>query len=299
MDLALLRSFLAVYRTGSFTKAAPLLGITQPAVTGQIRTLERQLNNQLFLRTPRGAMPTEAAEELAREAAMHIDALEAALQRRVDPSGLADRTLNFGGPADMVAVRILPALAELIHGGLRVRVTTGLANDLLDNLVAGLLDVVVSTVQPRRAGIVATPLMDEEFCLAGAPRWAEDLPLERIESCGADALRDAPLIAYADSLPLIRRYWTTVFDEMPDFRAQVVVPDLRAVVTLVRAGVGISVLPTYLCQAEVDSGDIVCLHRPSLPPVNTLYLATRSSTSADATIVAVCDELLTAGRTWA
>ena len=39
MDLALLRTFLAVHRAGSFTRGAALLGLSQPAVTGQIRTL--------------------------------------------------------------------------------------------------------------------------------------------------------------------------------------------------------------------------------------------------------------------
>ncbi|BFO22957.1 hypothetical protein SHKM778_93450 [Streptomyces sp. KM77-8] len=43
MDLALLRTFVTVHRAGSFTRAAALLGLSQPAVTSQIRTLERQL----------------------------------------------------------------------------------------------------------------------------------------------------------------------------------------------------------------------------------------------------------------
>lgn len=43
MDLALLRTFVTVHRSGSFTRAAALLGLSQPAVTSQIRTLERQL----------------------------------------------------------------------------------------------------------------------------------------------------------------------------------------------------------------------------------------------------------------
>jgi DNA-binding transcriptional LysR family regulator len=298
MDLALLRSFLAVYRTGSFTKAAPLLGITQPAVTGQIRSLENQLNSRLFLRTSRGALPTEAADELARDAAVHVDALEAALQRRLDPAHLADRTLHLGGPADVTAVRVLPALRNLIDDGLRVRVTIGLADDLLDGLATGLLDLIVSTTQPRREGIVATPLMDEEFVLVGAARWADAVPSELIEKRGPEAFGDVPVIAYADGLPLIRRYWRTVFDVHPQHTAQVVVPDLRAVVSLVGAGIGVSVLPTYLCQDQLDAGEIVTLHRPRLPPLNTLFLAARSSRTTNAGVAAVQAELLSAASRW-
>ncbi len=57
MDLALLRTFVTVHRAGSFTRAAALLGLSQPAVTSQIRTLERQLGRPLFLRQARGVTP--------------------------------------------------------------------------------------------------------------------------------------------------------------------------------------------------------------------------------------------------
>lgn len=69
MDLALLRTFVTVHRAGSFTRAAALLGLSQPAVTSQIRTLERQLGRPLFLRQARGVTPTTIGDELAHKAA--------------------------------------------------------------------------------------------------------------------------------------------------------------------------------------------------------------------------------------
>lgn len=69
MDLALLRTFVTVHRAGSFTRAAALLGLSQPAVTSQIRTLERQLGRPLFLRQARGVTPTSIGDELAHKAA--------------------------------------------------------------------------------------------------------------------------------------------------------------------------------------------------------------------------------------
>ena len=67
MDLALLRTFVTVHRAGSFTRAAALLGLSQPAVTSQIRTLERQLGRPLFLRQARGValMPSIGSPSLA------------------------------------------------------------------------------------------------------------------------------------------------------------------------------------------------------------------------------------------
>ena len=60
MDLALLRTFVTVHRAGSFTRAAALLGLSQPAVTSQIRTLERQLGRPVtfFVASQGGSRPS-------------------------------------------------------------------------------------------------------------------------------------------------------------------------------------------------------------------------------------------------
>ena len=81
LDLSLLRTFLAVHRSGSFTAAARVLGLSQPTVTTQIRSLEQQLGRELFERRPRGAVPTSVADELATQVAAPIDALAAVAER--------------------------------------------------------------------------------------------------------------------------------------------------------------------------------------------------------------------------
>ncbi|WP_157253290.1 LysR family transcriptional regulator [Nonomuraea typhae] len=298
MDLSLLRSFLAVYRTGSFTKAAGLLAISQPAVTGQIRNLESEVGQLLFLRTPRGAVPTESADELAREVSGPLDELESAITRRSEPAGISERTLSIAGPPEMISVRVLPALADLIGEGLRVRVSFGLTDDNLDGLTAGLHDLVIATSRPRQQGIVATPLMDEEFLLVGAPEHAKKVTSHDVDQHGAAALAGLPVIAYAENLPIVRRYWMTVFEERPAFTAQVVVPDLRAVLAAVKAGGGISVLPSYLCADELYRGDIQVMHEPEFAPLNTLFLATRAANTAGAILSTVQAHLLMKAQLW-
>ncbi|NEC21079.1 LysR family transcriptional regulator, partial [Streptomyces parvus] len=74
-DLNLLRTFLAVHRSGSFTAAARLLGLSQPTVTAQMRSLERQVGRELFERLPRGVAPSPYADELAARVVAPLDAL--------------------------------------------------------------------------------------------------------------------------------------------------------------------------------------------------------------------------------
>src|SRR5260370_23112094 len=108
------RASVATYRTGSVTKAAEYVHLSQPAVSGQIKALEQQLGRTLFTRTPRGIVPTAAAHDLARSIAPHIDALETA----GDQSGQSTEiqgTVQIGGPVQFLPQRGLPSLSSLIR----------------------------------------------------------------------------------------------------------------------------------------------------------------------------------------
>ncbi|WP_263855600.1 LysR family transcriptional regulator [Amycolatopsis eburnea] len=277
-----MRTFLAVHRAGSLTGAAPSLGLSQPTVTAQVRALEEELGQQLFVRRARGVTPTSAADELAARIAPHVDAL-AAVTVGDDPFAAP---VHLAGPAELTTIRVLPALAGLVASGLRLRVTFGLADDLLAGLAERRYDLVVSTIRPRprRRGLAATPLTDEEFVLVG-PRGFDGDP------------RTAPLVAYAEDLPIIRRYWRSVLGVRPPAGPAVVVPDLRGVLTCVLAGFGVSVLPRYLCAAELASGALIALLEPEEPPINTLFAVTRAE-PCRAGPAAVRDALLADAARW-
>jgi DNA-binding transcriptional LysR family regulator len=75
------------------------------------------------------------------------------------------------------------------------------------------------------------------------------------------------------------------------------VPDLRGVLTCVLAGFGVSVLPRYLCAAELASGDLVALLDPEEPPINTLFAVTRTE-PCSAGPAAVRDALIADAVSW-
>lgn len=286
VSLDLLRTFLAVYRSGSVTRAAGLLGLSQPAVTGHIKALEQALERPLFDRVPRGMAPTAAADRLARRVAVPLDSLEELVLG--DPGGPAEvfgRVVHLGGPAELTCARVLPCLAPMVTAGLQLRVTLGLPDRLLSELAEGALDLVVSTLRPRRRGLVVEPLCDEDFVLVAAAGW---------EGEGPDR---APLIAYGENLPILRRYWRTVFDTRLTRAPAVVVPDLRGVLAAVVAGAGITVLPRYLCADELADGRLRLLLDPELAPINTLFLVSRAG-AANPAGTAVRRHLLLQARTW-
>ncbi|WP_369260590.1 LysR family transcriptional regulator [Streptomyces sp. R35] len=300
MDLALLRTFVTVHRAGSFTRAAALLGLSQPAVTSQIRTLERQLGRPLFLRQARGVTPTTIGDELAHKAAPHLDALVEIAETGLDEDSSL-RTLHLAGPPEFTAERALPALTELTGDdgqGFALRASFGNAEETLEGLAAGHHDLAITTARPRGALLTATPLCDEEHVLVAAPRWAACVGPGKLRRKGAYALENFPVVEVHESLPLVARYWASVFDSRPAAAGTVVVPDLRAVLACVTAGAGIAVLPRYLCAAALERGDVVALLDPAVPPLRTYFLVVRTGTLAMPHIARAHEWLLRAAVDW-
>ncbi|KUM79874.1 LysR family transcriptional regulator [Streptomyces curacoi] len=301
MDLALLRTFVTVHRAGSFTRAAALLGLSQPAVTSQIRTLEQQLGRPLFLRQARGVTPTTIGDELAHKAAPHLDALVEIAETGLDDESSL-RSLHLAGPPEFTAERALPALIELTGEdgqGFALRASFGTAEETLEGLAAGHHDLAISTARPRGPLLTATPLCDEELVLVAAPRWADQIGPEKPHRRAAHPLEDIPVVEVHESLPFVSRYWASVYDSRPAAPGTVIVPDLRAVLACAVAGAGLAVLPRYLCASALERGDVVTLHDPPVPPLRTYFLVVRTGTLAMPHIARAHEWLLRTACDWA
>jgi DNA-binding transcriptional LysR family regulator len=118
-------------------------------------------------------------------------------------------------------------------------------------------------------------LFEEELVLVASARWAERIGEGAVAAAGPAALDGAPMVAFDEQLPLIRRYFRVVFERAVRGSASLVVDDLRAVAAAVAAGAGISVLPRYLAAEAIARSDLVEVHRPPKPPLNTIFVARR------------------------
>ncbi|WP_406152203.1 LysR family transcriptional regulator [Streptomyces sp. NBC_01012] len=292
-DLNLLRTFLAVHRTGSFTAAAPRLGLSQPTVTAQIRTLEQQMGRALFTRLPRGVDPTPYAHELAGQIAAPLDALAG-----LEDTAAAAGPVHLAGPSELLCVRVLPALAPLISEGVQLRVAQGLPEPLIEEMRGGRHDLVIATRHPRGRTWKSVPLADEEYVLVAAPTWAAPTGGHSQADDLCAALREVPMVTYAEDLPIIRRYWRTIFGKQHTARAAVTVPNLYAVLSAVNAGAGYSVLPRSLCQNDLDTGRLILLYDPEEAPLNTLFLLQRPGAETNPDVLRVRERLREAARTW-
>lgn len=208
-----------------------------------------------------------------------------------------DRQIHLAGPPEFTSTCVLPALAGLVRDGLNLHVTLGRpAEQLLALLAAGVLDTVVSTIAPGDEAVGRTPLFEEEFVLVAAAGVRADIDPDQLQR-GPAALAGLPLIAYAEDLPIVRRYWRAAFGVPPASKPAVVVPDLRAVLAMTVAGAGVTVLPSYLCRRELASGKLVALLEPFPSPANTIYLASGAKSNT-AEVKAVTECLVAHAHLW-
>jgi DNA-binding transcriptional LysR family regulator len=274
VNLEWYRSFVAVYRVGTVSGAAQVLHLTQPAVSQHLAALESALGHPLFQRTPRRMLPTEEGKRLYTQVAAGIEQLESITLKM--PEG-APQIIRLGTPQEFFAERVLNQLPKTENTLYRVQF--GLAQDLLEKLLEGQLDAVIATQQIARSDIEYQLIFEENFWLVAPPETvvpieselqADLMPLERW-------LRTQPLIAYSEDLPIVRRFWRTVFGRRMDAIPKLVLPDLRMIRQAIHNGFGFSILPDYLCKEMVTQGQLTLVLQPSSPVKNQLWLAYRKS----------------------
>lgn len=287
--LIYLRTFLDTYRAGSLTRAAQRLGITQPAASSHIAALEGMLGKPLFIRRARGVTPTPAADDLARSVATHLDGIEATMGAAQVRSTHLNGTVHLIGPAEYLSARLASLTAPLVSEGLRLRIQTGNRERIYAALDEGHVDLAITASPPDRSTHGFAELGRERLLLIAAPEIAEKTKARAVT---AAFLCEMPCVAYDETLPLLRPFFEQCFGKVPDMKAVVTAPDLRILTDFVRAGVGWSVLPDYLCTEDLTTGRLVELPTIKPGPDNLLYLAWNKAAPRHPRVVHVRDYLI-------
>ena len=245
-----LRSFLAVAELGSVSGAARQLGLTQPAVTKQLRALEAALRCALVERAGRGLRLTAAGVLLAqfgkRGAAVLSDLATALTDLEQGQSG----TLVIGAGVTTSVLLLPPWLRELRrrHPGIDISVRTGTSRDVEAWVMAAEVDVGFVTSEPRLPELVVRNVLEEEIVLVLDPQ--------------ARVSRPVPL----DELPLILFPRTTGFRSYLEqrFVARRLRPNVKmetdsveAIKSFVAVGLGASFLPQSTVRDELARRQLV------------------------------------------
>jgi DNA-binding transcriptional LysR family regulator len=169
-DAARLRVFREVVRRGSFSAAAEALSFTQPAVSRQIATLEREAGAQLLERTPRGIRLTEPGRVLHEHAEVILDRMAAAKAQVEAVARLAGGRLRIGAFPTANATVVPRAIAAFAreHPSVELSLVEALTPDAVARLRAGQVDVAVVTDHAGLADgdVEVLDLVDDEMLVA-------------------------------------------------------------------------------------------------------------------------------------
>lgn len=247
LDSHQIMMFHEVVRSGSYSAAARALGYTQPAVSQQMRTLERSVGTPLFTRVGRKLELTEAGELLARHAVGILDNLESARQQVAAIKQLATGRVRVCTFPSASATIVAAAMRHLnrTSPGLRVQLLEAEPPDSLTMLQEGQCDITLAfsygdTSEVDRDGLSRTPLLDDEM-VAVLPA---SHPLARRRTLALSDLAEETWIA---GCPRCRTAFSEAC-EAADFTPDIAftTDDNLAMQSLVVAGTGVAVMPALV-----------------------------------------------------
>ena len=273
MELRQIVYFEAVARTGGFTKAARVLHVAQPALSVQIKHLERELGARLLARTSRSVRLTDAGATFLARSRRILAEIEAARTEMDELAGVARGRVTLGATHILGPVHLPSSLATFhAHApGLKVTLRAGAAHELLARLERQEVDMVLAPINADLGPkFQAQPLAVEELVLIAS----KDHRLASRRRIAVSQLSDEVFVALApgDRLRSALEAACAAAGFTPDVEFEA--SFAGSVRELVSAGLGISLVTRSTAEAIGGPISVVAL-RPALPqpPFGLIHLA--------------------------
>jgi DNA-binding transcriptional LysR family regulator len=280
MDTRQLAAFCAVVERKSFSQAAARLGVTQPAVSLQIRSLEQRLGRQLLDRSGRRVEPTEAGRRLYASAQRLLAAEDELLEELAeDDEGVVTGTLELGastGPGGTV-VPLLLCDFQLAHPDVRVRLSVSDTQTVVQQVAERMLELGIVGAGRKHRGVVFEPFFRDEVVLACPAKHAfagKTISLEQ--------LKNEPLIVMQEGAGVRQ----VIEDELRNAGSRLRDLDVRlelglqeSVRSAVLGGFGVTFISRLAIEADLAAGRIATARVRGLDPVREIFLARASGRS--------------------
>lgn len=172
MEIRQLKAFLAIAEAKTFTAGARRVNVTQAAISMQIRQLEDEVGLQLFTRTPRRVILTEAGEYLLERARKILREHDSALAEIAEVAGAEYGRLRIGTASGTFAMHQLPAILQKLKEKFpnsELTVSSGTSQKLVDSMMHGELDTAFVSLPVDNANIATESLFSDEIVAIAHP----------------------------------------------------------------------------------------------------------------------------------
>jgi DNA-binding transcriptional LysR family regulator len=272
MDTRQLQAFCAVVEKKSFSQAADRLGVTQPAVSLQVRSLEERVGQTLLDRSGRRVEPTEAGERLYRSAQRMLALEEQLLEEVTADDGRIVGTLAIGastGPgAHLVPLLLCEFQAQ--HPDLHVALSIWDTQTVIDKVAERRLELGVVGALRRHRSLEFEPLARDEIVLAVPPEHAAARGTITV-----DELKDETLIVMQEGAGVRQ----VVEEELrrAGLRLRGIEPKLElglqeSVKSAVAAGYGVSFISRTAIEGELAAGRLAAAQVEGIEPARQIYI---------------------------
>jgi len=240
LDLDLLRAFVTIAETGSFTRAGGRLGRSQSAISLQVKRLEDQLGRAVFHRTPRSLMLTADGERLLGPARQLLRLNDTTIAELFEPDMIG--AVRLGVPEDFATAHLPAVLAAFAkaHPLVELEVACDLTLNLLDAFHAGRFDLVLVKREPSAP-------------LEGVRVWREPLVWVARDQHAAEGFAAIPLVVSPEPCVYRKRACAALDAVGRKWRVAYTSTSLAGSVSAVSAGLGITVLPREMVPAQLTA----------------------------------------------
>lgn len=193
MEIRQLKAFLAIAEAKTFTAGARRVNVTQAAISMQIRQLEEEVGLQLFTRTPRRVILTEAGEYLLERARKILREHDSALAEIAEVAGAEMGRLRIGTASGTFAMHQLPGILQNLkqkYQNSTLTVRSGTSQKLVDRMMHGEIDIAFVSLPVDNANITTESIFSDEIVAIAHPKH----PLAKEKFISAAALAGEDLI---------------------------------------------------------------------------------------------------------
>jgi DNA-binding transcriptional LysR family regulator len=284
ISLRQLKVFLGVASSGSFTKTAQRVHLSQAALSAIIRELETQLECRLLDRTTRAVSLTEAGRVFRTTATQIVDMLENSALELANIGRAEQRVLRIG-VTPHIAVSLMPAVLknyELLMPSMNVEIVDRAPAELLRLVEAGELDAAYGAFFAKVSGIDRVPIFPTPLAVVSAMSDQDLHPLAGDPGLRWSALRDQALVCFAAENPIQRMIEENLLAEGIVTGKRTRVGQMETAIAMVEAGFGVAILPSIsAATCRRFRVRLQVLH----PPVElSFYCISRAGRGSSATI---------------
>jgi LysR family nitrogen assimilation transcriptional regulator len=255
MDIKQLKYFISIADLGSMTRASESLNIAQPALTQQIAKLEADLRARVFDRGTSGVKLTPAGEVLYRYAKSIIKQVDDARLAVSDEDGHPTGKVTIGIPGSTGKLLSVPLLQKLKkQGRILLEIVERPSAELLPLVANGKLDVAVVVDAVPGRGVTLSPILLEDLLVVAA---RDALGARR--SLTLKEVAAAPLVLPSRPSTIRQRVETALMDAQLTCQLVGEVSATDMLVRVVRAGIGLTLLPWSAVSEDICRGELVAL----------------------------------------